>query len=353
MSGVNQKLAAVAGLLLALSVFMYWSGEARAERFERGQRFLPNLNPDEIGDIVLVEDGETLTLKRVQGESGEDEYQVAEKDGYLAKNESVNRLIRALLETSLAREVGTGAELASELGIEPPGEGTVDVTLLNSGGQEMVHLRVGNSSEEGDGNFVRRIDQEDAPIYLTESLVTLDTDASLYLRKQIVDVPAADVVRVEGPDFLLDREEEGTDVVLVDIPRGRKAKSSEVSKVKGALSRLEFEDVFLADDPEVAGMDFVPALEVSLADDSRYIVSVAKKEEATFLRVEAFHDVERIEISREESEEELQDKSEILKRADEVARFNNYHGSWVYEVTDFVGDKFALTKADLTEPESE
>ena len=46
-------LDVVAGILLALSVFMYWSGEARAERFERGQRFLPNLNPDEIGDIAI------------------------------------------------------------------------------------------------------------------------------------------------------------------------------------------------------------------------------------------------------------------------------------------------------------
>ena len=64
---------------------------------------------------------------------------------YPARNESVNRVLRDLLQIELEKEVGRGAGLAAELEIDPPTDETVDVTLMNSTEQEMVHLRIGKS----------------------------------------------------------------------------------------------------------------------------------------------------------------------------------------------------------------
>jgi hypothetical protein len=385
MSSLNRKLGIAAVVLLALSVFTYWNDVTSAERFERGQKFLPNLNPDEIGDITITRGDKTVTLNRSKAPVGKDEYTVAEEDGYVAKNETINGFVRALLDIALEREVGTGESLASELGIEPPADDTIDVKLANRSGQEMVHLRVGKRFEDGSGRYVQRLDRDDAPIYLTQESPNLDTSAANFLRKEIFDVAGSDLVRVEGPDFVLAKRMEEvtietpvateapaegeapveptaepqtlTETVLQpvgplelqDVPAGREVASSAVDQVKSAFSRLEFDQVFLADDPELADLEWRRAYRATLDDDSGYAVMLADQGDRLFLRVSSFLNVDQITITREESDEELKEKSEILKRNQEVQEFNNYHGSWVYEVTEAVGSKFRLRLSDLLE----
>ena len=38
-----------------------------------------------------------------------------------------------------------------------------------------------------------------------------------------------------------------------------------------------------------------------------------------------------------------------LRRSDEIAKFDQYHGSWVYKLSATDGEKFALTRADIVE----
>ncbi len=155
----NQKLLALAGGLLLLSAFTYWRDTARAERFQRGQKFLQNLNPDDIGNVVVTKGKESFTLERVEAPQTKDQYRIPERYGYAAKNEAVNRLVRTLLDVELLREAGSGVDLQKELEIEPPAENTIEVKILNRGGQEMVRVRLGKSSEAGGGRFVQRLDQ--------------------------------------------------------------------------------------------------------------------------------------------------------------------------------------------------
>jgi hypothetical protein len=84
-SRTNRFLAAVATLLFVLSVLSYRHSVDRADRFERGQKLLPNLNPDEVATIVVSRGEEQVTLKR-EGEA----YTIVEAQGYLARNEAVN-----------------------------------------------------------------------------------------------------------------------------------------------------------------------------------------------------------------------------------------------------------------------
>ncbi len=59
-----------------------------------------------------VKDAERVTLKR-----GEDGFTVSEIHGYPATNESVNRVLRTLVELELDKEIGTGDDLYRELGL--------------------------------------------------------------------------------------------------------------------------------------------------------------------------------------------------------------------------------------------
>lgn len=349
MNQMNQRLAVGAAVLLALSIFSYWNSVSRAERFESGQKFLPNLNPDEIAQVEVIQGEETVTLTR-----DGDRYVVEEAHDYRARNEGVNRLIRNLLDIELAKEVGAGADLAAELGIEPPGEDTVEVALRNAAGGDMVRLRVGDRFADGSGNYVRRLDEEDDPIYLTEATVLIDSTTDQFLQKEIVDVSSSDVARIEGPDFTFGKlDDEGAELALERVPSGRRENASEVGRVKNLLSRLRFSEVHLADAAEVADLSFDDEFRYELEDGSGYVVEVASREDDRYIRIGGYHTVQQVEIERDTPEEELQEKADILNRAEEMRDFNEYHGSWVYKLDSFTGEKLDLRRADLIEDEDD
>ena len=348
MNQMNQRLAIAAAVLLALSAFSYWNSVSRAERFESGQKFLPNLNPDEIAQVEVIQGGEQVTLSR-----DGDRYVVEEVHDYQARNEGVNRLVRNLLDIELAKEVGSGESLAAELGIEPPGEDTVEVALRNAAGSDMVRLRVGDRFTDGSGNYVRRLDGEDNPIYLTEATVLIDSTADQFLQKEIVDAASGDVVRIEGPDFTFSKDGEAAELALERVPSGRREKTSEVGRVKNFLSRLRFSEVHLADDEEVADLTFDGEFRYELEDGSGYVVAVAAREDDRYIRIGGYHTVQQVEIERDTPEEELQEKADILNRAEEMQEFNDYHGSWVYKLDSFTGEKLDLRRADLIEDEDD
>ena len=101
--------------------------------------------------------------------------------------------------------------------------------------------------------------------------------------------------------------------------------------------------LIVEDEPNI-----VLSLEFLLGEEG-YAVEVASQGEKHYLRIQGFHTAGRIMISPDASEEEVKETSEILERADELDVFNAFHGSWIYEVSEFVADKFRLTRSDLVE----
>jgi len=240
-----------------------------------------------------------------------------------------------------------------------------------------VHLRLGKSFEEG-GVYAQRLDKADEMIYLTSLDPGLSTSPDFFLKKEIVDVSPSDITRIEGPDFVVEEvfeqvvvepetPSEGAEVGDGEVPEGPAPKpislglklqelrsgyqevSSALTKLKSALNRLEFNQVYPADAPQVQGMSFSEALQVDLKDTTGYVVSTAEKDGKHFLSIQGFSTVDRIEISPDESEEDLKEKADTLSRADEIVEFNAFHGSWVYEIEDRFSDKLKLRKADLME----
>lgn len=345
MSKVNRNLMITVAVLFLLSALTYRESVGRADRFQRGQLFLSNLNPDEIATIEVSKGDEKVTLRR-QG----DRFTTVEKQGYPASNASVNRFLRDLLEIGLEREVGRGQGLAEELEIEPVGAETIEVALISSADKEMVRLRVGKSSEDGSGNYVQRLDDDSAPIYLTSRGVRLSSDSGSFLDKEVTDHPSAEVIRVRASDFVLEKAVDGDKLELTDLPVGQQVKASEVNRLQSVLSGLRYEDVFVADDSEVSGLDFANTVKIDLADGSSYVLTHAQDGDRHFLRIRGENEIQQVAITVDESEEELKEKAEMLSRADEIDAFNSFHGSWVYEISDFTAAKLQLTRADLMEP---
>jgi len=338
---LNRNLGIAALVLLVLSAFTYRESVTRAERFERGQKFLQHLNPDEIAQIT-VKKGEEETNLRRQG----DEFVVTSADGYPAANESVNRFLRDVLDLSLEKEVGSGESLEKELELTPGGEETVEVAFKNESGKDMVHFLLGKSAEEGgSGSYVLRTDNDDRTIYLTSSRVYLRTDEDEFLKKDIVDVKAEDVVRVVGPGYELTNVE-GT-MKLTGLPAGKK-ETSKANQAKSMLASLRFSKHHLADAAQVRSLPWT-SVEVYLNDDSGYVVDVAAAGDKHYLKIEGFHLAQRVEIARDAGDEEVKETADTLARIDELQQFNAFHGSWVYEVTEYVAKKLLVTRDELME----
>ncbi len=338
---INRILLAAALALCALSVFSYTESVRRAERFERGQKFLPNLNPDAIAQILIAKGEEKVHLRR-DGER----FVVVDAGGYPAKNESVNRFIRDALELGLEQEVGRGDKLREELELEPGGENTTEVTFKDAGDKVMVHFLTGKSMDQGGGNYVRRADGENPMIYLTSSRVYLNTRQDDFLDKEILNVESSEIAAVHGPDFKI--EDSDGSLELAEVPAGKK-ESSKVSQLENLLSGLRFTKHHLADAPEVQGLVFDASLDFDLKDESGYRLEVAGNGDQHYLRIEGYHTAGQLSIAVDAGEEETAEVADKLKRQNEIQDFNAFHGSWIYEVTETTADKVRLTAKDLVE----
>jgi len=342
---LNRNLAILAVGLLVASIWTYQASIARSDRFERGRSFLPNFNPDDVAQIALVKGGDSVTLDR-----GDDGFTVAEVHGYPATNQSVNRVLRALVDLELEKEIGTGDDLYEELGLTFDSEDSVGVTLRGRGNEEMVQLIVGKSFDGGTGNYLRRVDGHGGPAFLSSQRVSFSTSADGYLEKEIVNVAETEIERIDGPDFAVVRTEDG--LKLDRVPVGREEKPAEMNRIKGVLGSLRFDEVFLADDEEVRGLLIEPLVNIRLSDGSGYRLGLAEKDDRHYLQIAGYHSVSQVNVSRDESDEELESKAEVLARADEISRFNRFHGLWIYRISDATAAKIRLRKADLMQTKS-
>lgn len=343
----NSKLALLALVLLLASVFTYRQSVTRAERFERGQKFLSQLNADNIHQIVIKKGGETTTLNRA-----EDKFTIAESHGYPAKNETINRLISDLLKVGLEKAIDDSESLAEELQVKPGSAEAIEVTLKNDSGKIMVHTVIGKTGDDGRGRYVKRLDGEDNQIYLTSDSLFVSTDKGTYLDKQIVDVASPQLTAIEARDFTIKAAENGV-LKLEGVPTGKEEDDSQMDKVQNALERLSFDKVYLADESEVTGLTFDQSITFKLNDNSAYVVKTSKKGERYFMTIRGSFEVDKIELSREDTDEQLEEKSEILGRSDEIRTFNAFHGSWVYELTEPVATKFRVSKSELLKDKDE
>lgn len=341
MTKINRTLLIVALALCALSVFSYTNNVRRAERFERGQKFLQNLNPDSIAEVLIQKGEEKTHLRR-----DDDHFLVVDAGNYPAKNDAVNRFIRDVLELGLEKEVGRSESLREELELVPGGENTIEVTFKDSGKQDMVHFLVGKSLDDGGGNYVLRTDGDDDMIYLTSSRAYFSTGQDDFLNKEILNVEQSEIASIQGRGFKIESQEGS--LQLVDLPAGKK-ESSKVNQLESLLSGLRFTEHHLADAPEVQGLLFDSSVEIDLDDESGYAVAVASQGDKHFLRIRGYHKAGQLSIAVDADEDEAAQVADQLERQNEIQDFNAFHGSWIYEVTETTADKVRVEPSDLME----
>lgn len=192
----------------------------------------------------------TLTLER-RGEA----WVLPGKAGYPARPARVRELLVGLTELRLAERRTSDPGLLDRLGLDDPtrpGSTAVLLRVLDGNGAPLAELVVGRRRVRTQGNvpesaYVRRPEENQA--WLAEGRLPVDADAQLWLERDIANLPANRVLRLEvqrpdGPPLVLARAEGPESRLAIAVPEeAPPADEVALDEVSRAFEYLTFLDV--------------------------------------------------------------------------------------------------------------
>ncbi len=299
--------------------------------------------PDAASRVSIRSHAETLTLQR----RDDGAWVLSEKYDYPVDESRLRELIAGLSDMRLAEAMTKRPERFARLQVEDvEGEGAKSrlLRIEAADGRVLAEAILGKSrsrftsGREG-GTYLRRSGELQA--WLATGRVDLKAGPAAWLRKDLVNLPAEQVQRIEiaAPETdvqILAKEGPDQPYRLEAPPEGRELKVSEAERLAGALSFLTFEDVRPA--AELASAAPRHRISVTSFDGLRVTAEVAEDGEDRWVTFAA----ETMDGAGAE------ESAEAAEKAEQIAR---RVGGWAYKLPDFA-TKRLTTGIDqlLTEP---
>jgi len=304
------------------------------------------LDTADIDSIILGKSDDAVAMKR-QG-SG---FMVVDKENYPAKTSQINDLITKCLEIERSQFITDKAANHEDLEVTEEKARTV-VKFLKPDSTLLTGIIVGKTKELGQGSYVRLA--SDDKVYVAQSVPMFGSGAMSFIEQQLISVKREDIesVTASSPNskYVLKAKENSRDIVLENIPAGKKFKSTEGQNVFNALTNLSFNDVKRSSDD----MSFEKRYVCRLKDSTEYTIDIAAKDDKTYIACSAKFTEERpTTIRKDESEEELKAKEAKLLADDKAKVFTAKHQRWIYEIADYQAKNLTTELLDLIEDQEE
>jgi len=347
----NRKLI-VLGIIAVLMII--WtvvqsriSDRPRAE-LDRPVYLIQGLDPADIGSIVLGTTDNAVTLKRQRGY-----FVVANKDNYPAVTSKVNELITKCLDIRTVGFYTDDPANHKDLGVTEEDARSI-VKFLKPDSSLLTGVVIGKLKEQGQSAYVRLLSSD--KVYVTLESPWIRNQAMDYIDQELILVNREDIqaVTVSSPDevYTLKLSKGSEDIVLEDLPAGKKLKDSNSEAVFTALTNLTFDNV---KEKSVAGqqLNFERQFVCRLKDSTAYTIKIAKKGSKTYMTCEAeFMDKTPITKGKAvESEEELKKKEAKLLARDKAKEFSMKHKEWIYEIPEYKAKNLTEELSKLLEDE--
>ena len=318
---------------------------------------IQGLDPSGVDSIVIGTGEDAFTLKRQK--SG---FVVADKDDYPAKTSEINSLISKCLEIQTSEFVTDNHANHEDLEVtEEKARSVVKFMKADPNSSLLTGVIIGKTKELGEGSYVRLLSSDSASsnkVYITSNAPWFGGGAMNYIDQELIaakreDIKSVTISSLNGP-YTLTTKEDSQDIVLENIPAGKKLKSSDAQSVFTALTSLRFDDVKKIS----SDLAFENQYMCRLKDSTVYALRIAQKEDKTYVScVAEFTDktpVEKASIDQGgevESEKELKKKEAKLLARDNTIKFTTKHNGWVYEIAEWTAKNMTKELADLIEDE--
>lgn len=308
------------------------------------------LDPTDIGSIVVGTGEDAVTLKR----RGRD-FVVTNKDNYPAVTSTISELITNCLDIKTAELYTDEAAYHEDLEVtEEKARSVVKFMTPEPNSTVLAGVVVGKSRELGEGTYVRLVSSDKAlgdKIYVTSNVPWIKDGAMDYIEQELISVNRDDInsvtVSSAGGKYTLKSKEGSKDIVLENIPAGKKPKSSECDSVFNALSSLRFDDV----KRETSDLSFDRQFVCRLNNSAVYTIKIAQKDSKTYISCQAAFTDTVARPTPDESEEDLKKKEAKLLAWDKVKEFSVKHKGWIYEIPEWKAKNLTKELSELMEDE--
>jgi hypothetical protein len=340
-------LGIVAVIMVAWAVVQSRVSDRRGTGPDVPVYLIYGLDPADIDSIVFGSGESTVTLKR-QGRS----FVVVNNDNYPAEISEINDLLSKCLEIQTEQFITDDAANYEDLEVTEEKARSV-VKFLKPDSSLLVGFAIGKDKELGQGAYIRLL--PDDKVYVAQNTPWVRTGAMDYIEQELISAKREDIESVTvgsaNGEYTLKAEGDGDEIVLADIPAGKKLKDSDSDSVFTALTNLRCDDV----KKRSSDLTFDRQYVCILKDSTVYTIKVAQKDDKTYISCKAdFTDKTPVlKGDEEESEEELKKKEAKLLARDKAKEFTAKHGPWVYDIADWKAKNLTKELSDLIEDEQE
>ena len=304
---------------------------------------MQGLDPESVNSIQIGTGKDMVTFNRQ-----ENQFVVANMDGYPAKIDSINKLITNCLEVKVNGIYTNNKDNHKDLQLTADKAPTL-IRFIDQQGQLITGLIIGKRTEQG--SFVRLINSDN--VYLTQNTPWISNSAITYVKRDLISAPSENIEYVtvdDGKDkYKLTISEDN--VPQIDpMPEVRKIKGTEYKSVFDAFRSLSFDNANL--ESSINGLNFDKEVRCKLKDTTRYTIKFANKDEKNYIKISAeYLDQSPINVLRDgsESEEQLKEKEAKLLAKEAAMRFNQQHSGWIYEISQSSADRMLKSVWDITE----
>jgi len=352
----NKKLmilSIVAALMVILVVIQARISRAPAKVPFVGSYLIQGLNPGKIASIVIGTGENAVKLVR-QG----NRFLVGNKDNYPAAIGKINDLLTSCLDISTIELITSDPANHESLDVTEAKAQSV-IRFLDKEGETITGVVIGSSrlpelNVSKRSTYVRLISSND--VYEAKNAPLLGGSALDYIDKELVNVDRSDVTKVtvtepEGGYTLRVDDSNDNNIVLENLPAGKKLKVSDCRGVLSALSYLSFSDVRKESSFEEGKLKFDRTFIAELKDSTVYTFKIAKTDSKTYVKCSAEYAGKTRDIL--ESKEGLKDKEAKLLARDRAAEFTEKHRGWVYEISEWKAKNLTKKLTELVEEEKE
>jgi len=346
----NKKLtilAVIAAFMVVWAVAQSRLSSRRKAEPDRPVYLIQGLDPDDIAGIVLGTGENAVTLKR-QGKH----FVVTNKDNYPAAVSEINELITKCLDIRTVELVTDDKANHKDLGVVEEDAQNV-IKFLRPDSSLLTGIVIGKTKQQGGGVYVRLVSSD--KVYVTLERPWISDRVMNYIDQELIAINRDDIesVTVSGPNgYTLKTEKDGTDIILENLPVGKKLKANVAKSVFSALVNLRFDDV-KRESTAKDELNFDRHFVCRLKDSTVYTVKIAQKDDKTYVTCDAEF-TDKAPVTKEktvESEEELRKKEAKLLAKDKANSFSAKHAGWVYEIPDYKAGYLVKELFELLEDE--
>ncbi len=346
----NQRLTGLgitAFILVILTTVLYLPKNEKGRDVREGSLLIQGLDMSQIAKVTVKSSDGLVTLGREN-----DLFLIAERGGYPASMEKLNKLIIECLDVRCDKKISGKKDSHKDLGVTEDAEDAVVVRFFDEKGKELVGLVAGKSAEKASGIYVRLLGED--TVYTSKDSLQLDKRPTDFMDTDLVKLDAKEVtkvsVRTPESSYMLSKKDDK--VVLDSVPPKKKVKQSDLDSVFEALTTsVYFTDVAKADGLKVEWKNMYTC---RLKNLITYAVQLAKKEDKHYIRIQAIpatqQELEAHVIAvGQDSEKGREATDKFLVARDKANEFTKQHAPWAYEISSWSAGKMMKPKKDLVE----